>query len=448
MERRNPKAVFMAFGTKGDVYPLAAIAAAFAGDQRQYSVTLITHSAHESLSPHLAEKHVEYCPVSSPPVLCAADQNNYDEGKAESSFFLQKKKITRDHRQECYSLIERIFGDGPSMQGDLLVINFFALEGWSLAESFSIRCIVAAPYVVPYSAPATFESQFQRELPLLYKYLIEAPSGKVCWKDVIHWMWPLFTENWGSWRNDDLHLSPCPFTDPVTGIPTWHDRPLSPLVMYGFSKEVVEWPAYWPSKVRVCGFWFVPTEWQFTCEKCRETSVFDSSVHQYAKDESCPSHLELLNFIKTKPIFIGLSAIGSMGFLKDPRAFICVLQMVLNTTNYRFILFTAGYEPLESVVRTIAAEASPDQKNWSEDCIPLCDGRLFCFSGSIPYGWLFPKCAAVIHHGGSGTTAAALQAGTPQGCSIKLTSPIQQNSLEANDHFLSNVLDLVERDGR
>jgi hypothetical protein len=37
-------------------------------------------------------------------------------------------------------------------------------------------------------------------------------SLQVCWKDVIHWMWPLFTENWGSWRNDDLHLSPCPFT--------------------------------------------------------------------------------------------------------------------------------------------------------------------------------------------------------------------------------------------
>lgn len=94
-----------------------------------------------------------------------------------------------------------------------------------------------------FSAPATFERQFQRELPLLYKYLTEAPSGKVflkllcsnffiffwnkrhqfffsnhlvsmqvCWKDVIHWMWPLFTENWGSWRDEDLHLSPCPFT--------------------------------------------------------------------------------------------------------------------------------------------------------------------------------------------------------------------------------------------
>lgn len=35
---------------------------------------------------------------------------------------------------------------------------------------------------------------------------------QVCWKDVIHWMWPLFTDSWGSWRCDDLNLSPCPFT--------------------------------------------------------------------------------------------------------------------------------------------------------------------------------------------------------------------------------------------
>ncbi|XP_027188917.1 sterol 3-beta-glucosyltransferase UGT80A2 isoform X2 [Cicer arietinum] len=413
MERRKPKAVFMAFGTKGDVYPLAAIAAAFACDQKQYNVILITHSAHKSLSPHLSEKHVEYCAVSSPPVL-SADQNNDIEGQAESSFLLQKKKITGDHRRECYSLIERIFDDGLSLDGDLIVINFFALEGWSLAECFSIRCIVAAPYVVPYSAPASFERQFQRELPLLYRYLTEAPSGKVCWKDVTHWMWPLFTENWGSWRNDNLHLSPCPFTDPVTGIPTWYDRPQSPLVMYGFSKEVVECPAYWPSRVRVCGFWYLPTEWQFTCMQCRETSVYDSSEHRYAKDNLCPRHLELQNFVKATPIFIGLSAIGSMGFLKDPHSFICVLQEVLSTTNYRFILFTGGCEPLESVIHTIAAETTLDQNNWSEDCVPLYNGRLFCFFGSIPYGWLFPKCAAVIHHGGSGTTAAALQAGTPQ----------------------------------
>lgn len=48
-------------------------------------------------------------------------------GKAESSFFLQKKKVAIAHRQECYALIERIFGDGPGLDGDLIVINFFAL---------------------------------------------------------------------------------------------------------------------------------------------------------------------------------------------------------------------------------------------------------------------------------------------------------------------------------
>jgi hypothetical protein len=85
-------------------------------------------------------------------------------------------------------------------------------EGWSLAEMFRVRCIVAAPYVVPYSAPSSFERHFKKELPLLYRYLQEAPTNKVCWKDVIHWMWPLFTDSWGSWRCNDLNLGPCPFT--------------------------------------------------------------------------------------------------------------------------------------------------------------------------------------------------------------------------------------------
>ena len=31
----------------------------------------------------------------------------------------------------------------------------------------------------------------------------------------------------------------------------------------------------------------------------------------------------------------------------------------------------------------------------------------------IPHHWLFPHMAAIIHHGGAGTTAAALRAGVP-----------------------------------
>jgi sterol 3beta-glucosyltransferase len=32
---------------------------------------------------------------------------------------------------------------------------------------------------------------------------------------------------------------------------------------------------------------------------------------------------------------------------------------------------------------------------------------------SVPHDWLFPHMAAVVHHGGSGTTAASMRAGIP-----------------------------------
>jgi UDP:flavonoid glycosyltransferase YjiC (YdhE family) len=34
-------------------------------------------------------------------------------------------------------------------------------------------------------------------------------------------------------------------------------------------------------------------------------------------------------------------------------------------------------------------------------------------AGDVPYTWLMPYCAGVVHHGGYGTTAAGLRAGIP-----------------------------------
>lgn len=268
-ERRKAIALFMAFGTKGDVYPLAAIAAVFARVQQHYTVVLMSHLAHENLSSHLSKAKVSYFPINSPPALSNEPQGTQNVTDSLRKMFLEEKeRIKREHRQECHSAFRTIFGKDPCMEGDFVVINFFALEGWSLAEVFQIRCVVAAPYVVPYSPPSGFERQFRKELPDLYKYLKEAPIGKVSWSDVTHWMWPLFTEEWGSWRYEELNLSCYPFADPVTDLPIWHIRPPSPLVLYGFSKEIVECPDYWPLSVRVCGFWFLPNEWQFSCNEC------------------------------------------------------------------------------------------------------------------------------------------------------------------------------------
>ncbi|KAH9685917.1 glycosyltransferase [Citrus sinensis] len=346
-ERKKPIAAFMAFGTKGDVYPIA------------------------NLSFRLAAKYVTFYPISSSPVLCASDNHNRTEsGSLELTFEQKKRESTREHRKECYSAAIKIFGDGPSLEGNFIVINFFALEGWSLAELFRVRCIVAAPYVVPYSAPASFEHRFTKEHPLLYKYLKEAPINK----------------------------------DPVTGLPTWYDRASSP--------KLFTTTDYWPSSVRVCGFWFLPNSWQYSCKQCGELSAFLLD----ANNRLCASHIGLQAFMdaanSTPPIFVGLSSVAR----QNPEAFLRVLQTVLHTTTYRFVLFTAGYEPLDTAIRVMAPGTSSvlTQRVITQYGISIFNGKLFCFSGMVPYKYLFPRCVAAIHHGGSGSTAAALHAGIPQ----------------------------------
>ncbi|KAF5206398.1 hypothetical protein FRX31_004015, partial [Thalictrum thalictroides] len=46
---------------------------------------------------------------------------------AGTSFSTQKKIITKGHRKECVDVMDRIFGDGPSVEADFVVINLFAL---------------------------------------------------------------------------------------------------------------------------------------------------------------------------------------------------------------------------------------------------------------------------------------------------------------------------------
>jgi UDP:flavonoid glycosyltransferase YjiC (YdhE family) len=37
-----------------------------------------------------------------------------------------------------------------------------------------------------------------------------------------------------------------------------------------------------------------------------------------------------------------------------------------------------------------------------------------CMVDDVDHAWLFPRCAAIVHHGGASTTGAALIAGKPQ----------------------------------
>jgi UDP:flavonoid glycosyltransferase YjiC (YdhE family) len=49
---------------------------------------------------------------------------------------------------------------------------------------------------------------------------------------------------------------------------------------------------------------------------------------------------------------------------------------------------------------------------WSDFGAGLLTDSVFAID-AVPHDWLFPRVSAVVHHGGAGTTAAALRAGLP-----------------------------------
>ncbi|MEW5309820.1 MAG: hypothetical protein WDW38_001675 [Sanguina aurantia] len=182
----------------------------------------------------------------------------------------------------------------------LLVYNLFALEVYHIAEALQVQTVAAAPYCIPYSAPASFERRFKQQLPDLYAALLESEHtppppertgkdlalddvsadaaaataehasqipvscgpqcGPVGMKELLHWQWPLFTERWAAFRRDTLHLHPLPLFDAATRRPVHPMTPATPL-LYGFSSLMVPVPGYWPASVKVCGFWQPPLSW-------------------------------------------------------------------------------------------------------------------------------------------------------------------------------------------
>ncbi|KAF0689621.1 Aste57867_18952 [Aphanomyces stellatus] len=88
------------------------------------------------------------------------------------------------------------------------------------------------------------------------------------------------------------------------------------------------------------------------------------------------------------PIFVGF---GSM-VLPDPHATTRMIVAAATALHVR-VLIQSGWSDMRDV-----ATLSSD---------------LVYFVGNCPHTWLFPKVAAVVHHGGAGTTAAGLVAGKP-----------------------------------
>jgi UDP:flavonoid glycosyltransferase YjiC (YdhE family) len=236
---------------------------------------------------------------------------------------------------------------------DALIYNPpLSISGLTIAEVLGVPGIPAS--VAPFHPTQDFSSIFTPSLPFRSGFANRL-SGSI----VIQALWLLFRSHMERWRRAQARSSPLPLRPPLgemrrRGLP-W---------LYGFSPSVIPAPRDWPENTVVCGYWFSPMSpgWR-------------------------PSR-ELEDFLDSgpAPIYVGFgSMVGA-----DPERTMSIIEKAV----------------LGSGRRAIVASGWGGMRHGG-----LPEG-IFAIE-HVPHEWLFPRVAAAVHHGGAGTTAAALRAGIP-----------------------------------
>lgn len=225
------------------------------------------------------------------------------------------------------------------------------LYGYDLAEMLGVPMIIAA--VMPINRTRHFP---MLAFPPLFARF---PGYNVMsYRILEQLMWQWFRPAINRWRKETLGLPKQPFGGFFGELGTSRIP-----ILNGFSSQVVPRPPDWREDVYVTGYWFPEEE-----------------------DWHPPDDLLAFFEAGSPPVFIGF---GSMSVI-DPVGTTAVLLEALKQSGLRAVLH-AGWAG-------IGNDALPD--------------NIFKIDYA-PYGWLFPQMAAVVHHGGSGTTAFGLRAGVP-----------------------------------
>jgi UDP:flavonoid glycosyltransferase YjiC (YdhE family) len=175
----------------------------------------------------------------------------------------------------------------------------------------------------------------------------------------------LFWDEVNAWRQATLGLPSLP----VTAAPRRARLPGTPR-LYGYSRLIVPRPADWPPDWHVTGYWFL-------------------DAAGAAPAWTPPAALTAFLAAGPPPVYVGF---GSMA-PRDVRPLAEAALAALRRCGRRGVL-AAGWAGLGEA----GGGAAPD------DVFRLPEA---------PHDWLFPRMAAVVHHGGAGTTAAGLRAGVP-----------------------------------
>jgi sterol 3beta-glucosyltransferase len=239
---------------------------------------------------------------------------------------------------------------------ELMVNSGLSIAGWHVAEKLAIPAVAA--YLWP-ATPTRHMPGATGQIPpawIPFKGTFNYLSTKLSNQLFFRLLSPLVNRC----REQVLGLRPLTLKD------YWSlDSPDSPApLVYGFSSAVVPRPPDWGPSQQIAGYWFLDAG---------ENYVPDPALAQFLQAGE-------------PPVCVGF---GSM-VEQDRRAIPQLVVRALKAAGQRGILLSG----------------------WSEFGTGLIADSVFA-TDAIPHDWLFPRVRAVVHHGGAGTTAAALRAGLP-----------------------------------
>jgi sterol 3beta-glucosyltransferase len=238
-------------------------------------------------------------------------------------------------------------GSLAACQGsDFLIAGVGGLfVGLSIAQKFQVPLLQS--YIFPFTPTTAFPA-------ILFPPVIAKLGGYV--NRLSHqlfrqMMWQGSRKGDRLARQQVLGLPPAPFFGPYGS--------MSYPIVYGFSPAVIPKPSDWHN-TQVTGYWYLDE----------------------APDWQPPK--ALLDFLErgAPPIYIGFGSMGS----RNPEQTADLILEAIARTGQRAIL-QSGWGGLS--------------KTNLPDSVLVVD--------AVPHAWLFPLVAAVVHHGGAGTTAAGLR---------------------------------------
>lgn len=293
---------------------------------------------------------MEFAPLEGNPQAILQQSEGVEWLRSQHSL----SKMASGFRQLMGSVIRECVRDGlEAAQGSDAII--FSGPAYYFAHSIAQKLNI--PFIQAYLQPIHPTTEFPSALfpsPFsggpIYNYATHVMAGMTFW----HLLRPVVNEA----RKEFLGLPGFSRRGPFLDIMR-EQRP----VVYGYSPALVPRPANWPSNIHISGFWFLDqSEWRPTPE------------------------LEDFLAAGPPPVYVGF---GSMTD-GDPQRMTATVLKALDLSGQRAVLLT-GWGGLEHA-------------DLPEHVFKL---------DHADHGWLFPRMAAVVHHGGAGTTAAGLRAGVP-----------------------------------